>query len=310
MKKLILTAALGILVFSCKKEGDAVVSGVDAKGEKVELSDLDMKASYAYGVSLGQNAERYNQNPQLEDSLDIDQVKKGIQDFLKDSKTLDSYGYGLNIGKQIKGALENNVIQGHLDTDEILVGMMDYLKKNNLKVSVDSVAMVMDEFYQTQLANSAAANKQKGLDFLAAKKKEEGVKTTESGLAYKVIKEGVGPKVKEGDKIKVKYKGTLIDGDVFDSTDLNNNGEPVEFTLQSGGLIPGWVEGMQLMSKGSKYEFYIPSELGYGDMGSGKIGPGDALIFEIELIDISEGTAANATPGQPGVNIETVRPDN
>lgn len=307
MKKVFLTAALGLAIISCKKDGSTATSGTTADGKKVELSDLDKKASYAYGITLGQNTERYNQSQAPGDSLNFDEVKRGISDFLKDADKYDSYGYGLNIGKQIQGALKNNVIDGHLDTDEIISGMMDFLNKKDLKVSADSVAVVMDEFYQQKMATSTAANKKESEAFLTKIKAEDGVKTTESGLAYKVIKEGEGPKVQEGDKIKVKYKGTLIDGTEFDGTDANNNGEPVEFKLQKGGLIPGWIEGLQLMSKGAKYTFYIPSDLGYGDQGSGAIGPGDALIFDIELVDVITGEAAEQGPGeQPAVQIQPV----
>ena len=308
MKKIILTAALGLAMFSCEKEGET--TGITSSGEQVTLSKLDKDASYAYGISLGQNAERYNENPQLEDSLNFDEVKRGMQDFLKDPKKLDSYAYGLNMGKQIKGAMDNNVIKGHLDQDEIVAGMMDYVNKKELRVSIDSVDLVMDDFYQQRLVNTAEDNKKGGVEFMNQIKSEDGVQTTPSGLAYKVVTEGTGPKVKEGDKIKVKYEGTTIDGKVFDSTELNNNGQPVEFTLASGGLIPGWVEGMQLMSKGSHYKLYIPAELGYGDQGSAAIGPGETLIFDIELVDISEGDAPAVTPGQPGVNIQTVPSEN
>lgn len=113
--------------------------------------------------------------------------------------------------------------------------------------------------------------------------KREEVKTTESGLQYEVIEEGNGPKPTAEDKVRVHYHGTTIDGEVFDSS--VDRGEPTEFPLN--GVIKGWTEGIQLMPVGSKYKFYIPSELAYGEQGAqGAIEPNSALIFEVELLDI------------------------
>ena len=301
MKKLILAAVIGLAVVSCKKEGDNATTNVTV--DSSDLGQEEKDASYAYGISLGQGAERYNQNPQLEDSLDYDELKRGIDDFLDNPKKYDSYAYGLNIGKQIQGAMDNKVIAGRLDKSEIINGMMDYLNKKETRIKTDSVASVMDNFFQNQMIKSAENNKKAGLAYLNKVKKEADVKTTESGMAYKVITPGSGDTPTEGDIVKVKYTGTTTDGKVFDSTDKNNNGEAVEFPLNPGGLITGWIEGMKMMPKGSKYQFYIPSELGYGDRGNGQIGPGETLVFDIELVDFTKGEAPKANPGQPGVNI-------
>lgn len=301
MKKIILTATLGLIIFSCNTEGDS--TGISTKTNNADLDQLEIDASYAYGISLGQNAERYNQQPGLKDTLDYAQVKKGIEDFLKDPKKLDSYAYGLNMGKQIEGTMSNNIIQGRLDTKEIIDGFLDYVNKNQLRVSIDSVALVMDDFYQTQVKKSADNNVREGEEYLAKLREKSDYQTTESGIVYKVIQEGQGPKVQEGDKILVKYEGKHVNGEVFDGTDVNNAGQPIEFVLTRGGLIPGWVEGIQLMSKGAIYELSFPSELGYGDIGSGSISPGETLIFNIELVDILPSDAPMRNPGQPGVDI-------
>lgn len=304
MKKYILAAALGMIVFSCKKEGSTTVS----TNENITLGKEEKDASYAYGISLGQGVERMNQTQQSEDSLNYEEVKRGINDFLDDPKKQNSYAYGMSLGKQIQGALDNKVIEGRLDRSEIVAGMMDYLNKKDLRVSADSVAMVMDNFFQNQMKRSSENNKKEGLAFMNKTKKETGIKTTASGIAYKVIQEGTGEKPVEGDVVKVKYTGSTIDGNVFDSTDKNNKGEAVEFPLNPGGLIPGWIEGMKLMSKGAKYKFYIPAELGYGDRGSGDIGPGETLIFDIELVDVIKGAIPPMNPAQPGVNIVPSQP--
>lgn len=134
-------------------------------------------------------------------------------------------------------------------------------------------------------ANAGQANLVKGQAFLAANKSKEGVVTTASGLQYKVVKSGSGPKPSATDKVKVHYHGTLIDGTVFDSS--VQRGEPIEFPVSQ--VIKGWTEALQLMSVGSKFTLYIPSELAYGEQGGGdKIGANEALIFEVELIEITK----------------------
>jgi FKBP-type peptidyl-prolyl cis-trans isomerase FklB len=129
----------------------------------------------------------------------------------------------------------------------------------------------------------AIVNKEKGEAFLAANAKKAGIKVTPSGLQYEVIKDAQGEKPTLESTVKVHYHGTTIDGEVFDSS--VDRGEPATFPLK--GVISGWTEGLQLMTVGSKYKFYIPSDLAYGNrqMG-GKIGPNSTLIFEVELLEI------------------------
>ncbi len=137
------------------------------------------------------------------------------------------------------------------------------------------------------LASSLALFGQSALDqgreFLDLNAKKEGVKTTPSGLQYKVISEGSGKAPKATDTVTVNYRGTLIDGSEFDSS--YKRGEPASFPLN--GVIPGWTEGVQLMKEGAKYQFFIPSELAYGKRGMGPIGPDSTLIFDIELIKVN-----------------------
>ncbi|MNY26981.1 putative FKBP-type peptidyl-prolyl cis-trans isomerase FkpA precursor [compost metagenome] len=128
-------------------------------------------------------------------------------------------------------------------------------------------------------------NKKKGLEFLAKNKTNPKVKTTASGLQYEVLQEGDGKtKPKASDVVQVKYTGKLLDGTVFDSTD-KSGGAPADISLDR--VIKGWTEGIQLMSKGSKYRFYIPSDLAYGDQGAGDAIPGGStIIFDVELVNI------------------------
>mgnify|MGYP001286616391 FL=1 len=131
------------------------------------------------------------------------------------------------------------------------------------------------------------------------------MKTTASGLQYEVLTEGTGPMPKATDTVSVHYKGTLLDGKVFDSS--YERGEPANFKVN--GLIPGWVEALQLMKVGSKYKLYIPSELGYGERGAGEIPPNSTLIFEMELLEIkaAEPPAAGDAPQGDGTQTITIQ---
>ncbi|HWS27505.1 MAG TPA: FKBP-type peptidyl-prolyl cis-trans isomerase, partial [Xanthomonadales bacterium] len=137
---------------------------------------------------------------------------------------------------------------------------------------------------QAAQAKAATENKAKGDEFLAKNKTAPGVKTTESGLQYSVIKEGTGAKPKATDQVKVHYVGTLLNGTKFDSS--IDRGQPATFPLN--GVIPGWTEALQLMTVGSKYKLVIPGSLAYGEQGQpqGGIGPNEVLIFEVELLEI------------------------
>ena len=136
----------------------------------------------------------------------------------------------------------------------------------------------------TPLAAMAATPAEKGEEFLKENAKKEGVKTTASGLQYKVIKEGEGKSPKATDTVSVHYRGTLLDGTEFDSSYKRN--EPTQFPLNR--VIKGWTEGVQLMKEGAKYQFFIPSQLAYGERGTpgGPIGPNETLIFDIELLKV------------------------
>ena len=135
-----------------------------------------------------------------------------------------------------------------------------------------------------QLKNEkAAANRKAGEDFLESNKKKAEVVTLSSGLQYEILKEGNGPKPSATDKVTCHYHGTLIDGTVFDSS--VQRGKPATFPLNM--VIKGWTEGLQLMPQGSKWRFFIPPHLGYGDrQASAQIGPGSTLVFEVDLIEI------------------------
>jgi FKBP-type peptidyl-prolyl cis-trans isomerase len=155
---------------------------------------------------------------------------------------------------------------------------------------VQSYQMKAQQRAQEEQKKEAAENQQKGEEFLAENRNNEGVQVTDSGLQYKVMEEGSGESPTASDEVKVHYRGTLLDGTEFDSS---YDGDPVQFPLNQ--VIPGWTEGVQLMQEGAKYKFWIPGELGYGSnpRPGGPIGPNETLIFEVELLEVNpEDTSA------------------
>lgn len=177
----------------------------------------------------------------------------------------------------------------NLDTDSFNAGFRDAYAKKQPVLNEEEMKQAMAAFEQRMRMEAEMAQKKsaihagtEGATFLAANAKKAGVKTTASGLQYEVIKEGAGPRPTASSTVTVHYEGTLVDGTVFDSS--RQRGEPVELPLS--GVIPGWTEGLQLMSKGSRYRLTVPAKLGYGDQGAGPIPPGSVLVFDVELLDI------------------------
>ncbi len=152
-------------------------------------------------------------------------------------------------------------------------------------ITQEEFNQVANNFFRIQQEEKGKEALQKGRDFLANNAQKEGVKMTDSGLQYKVLQEGTGASPKLEDKVTVHYHGTLLDGTVFDSS--VDRGQPASFPVS--GVIPGWTEALQMMKVGDKWQVYIPSELAYGPRGAGgQIGPNEALIFDVELIEIAE----------------------
>lgn len=210
-----------------------------------------------------------------------------------------SYALGLSAGKYLNNAVEEHKkLNLTLDSALILRGVQDAAggKPAMTDEEIQKILTALDEQFRNKQAEMAKAKadeaKAKGVAFLAENAKKAGVTTTESGLQYEVITAADGAKPKAEDTVKVKYKGTLIDGTEFDSTEKNNNGEPIEFPLNR--VIKGWTEGVQLMGVGSKFKFTVPSELAYGENGMGPIPANSVLVFEVELVGISAPEAAPA----------------
>ena len=203
-------------------------------------------------------------------------------DLDTDSQKL-GYIIGMDIGKSLRE-------QGaDVDINTLLEAVQATYEGKELAMTEEEAATVRQEYIasrqaeqQAEASAAGAKNAAEGQAFLAANKAKEGVKTTESGLQYEVITLGDGAKPAATDTVKVHYRGTLLDGTEFDSSYSRN--EPITFALNR--VIPGWTEGVQLMPIGSKYVFYVPSDLAYGEAGGGPIPPNSTLQFEVELLDI------------------------
>lgn len=202
---------------------------------------------------------------------------------LKTQKQKASYGIGCDIGKNFKQEFPD------VDVEAMVLGFRDAISGAKLAIDEKELTQVMTEFQKEMMSKRAERmavvgekNKKEGEAFLAENKKKEGVVTLPSGLQYKIIKAGTGPKPKKENTVKCNYRGTLLDGKEFDSS--FKRGEPMEFSL--GQVVPGWTEALQLMPTGSKWELYIPANLGWGERGTGgDIGPNATVIFEVELLD-------------------------
>ena len=201
------------------------------------------------------------------------------ENFDKDA----SYAFGMNIGS----SLADDGIFPNLD--EFFQGIKDGISGGKTRFDEnEAIEKIRDAFNALNEEKEAEAMQkeseviQKGIEFLAENSKKPGVTITSTGLQYEVITETNGAKPSASDVVRVHYEGRLIDGTVFDSS--YEWGTPVEFPLNN--VIPGWTEGLQLMGVGSKYKFYIPSELAYGSRGAGPIPPFSPIIFDVELLEI------------------------
>ena len=196
-----------------------------------------------------------------------------------------SYALGIGIGSQLAGMGAKG-----LDIDDFAQAVKDVISGTPLKVNNAEAQSLVQDFFKEQedkqraaAAEAGKVAKAAGESFLADNAKKEGVVVLPSGLQYQVLKEGNGKKPSATDQVKCHYEGTLIDGTIFDSSYQRN--EPATFGLNQ--VIAGWTEGVQLMSEGAKYRFFIPYNLAYGERGAGaQIPPFAALVFDVELLKV------------------------
>lgn len=197
-----------------------------------------------------------------------------------------SYGMGLVLGERMRNDLPDLQVEQFLQGIEHGQSGDDAAKRMSAEEVQQALMTYQQQLQEEQVAEmeqQAQDNQTAGEKFLAENAEKDGIKTTESGLQYEVIEEGDGEKPTETDKVKVHYTGELLSGEVFDSS--RERGEPVTFGLNQ--VIPGWTEGLQLMTEGSRYKLYIPSDLAYGPGGNRGIGPNETLVFDVELLEIN-----------------------
>ena len=275
----------------------ASLASCTAQAPKANLkSDID-SLSYSIGMAQTQGLKGY-----LTGRLDVDtaymaEFIKGLNEGAnKTSKKDIAYMAGLQIGQQISNQMMKGINQElfagdstkTISKDNFLAGFIaGTLEKGGvmtMEAAQEYTRTAMETIKAKAMEEKYADNKAAGEKFLAENKAKEGVKTTESGLQYKVITEGKGEIPADTCKVKVNYKGTLIDGTDFESSYKRN--EPA--TFRANQVIKGWTEALTMMPVGSKWELYIPQELAYGSRESGQIKPFSTLIFEVELVGIEK----------------------
>jgi FKBP-type peptidyl-prolyl cis-trans isomerase len=202
---------------------------------------------------------------------------------LKTQKDKFSYALGMNSGKRLADSLNKQSVP--FDPALVVRGLKDGLAGGKTLLTDQEAQAVMDGVRNDLIKKQQAAGKKEGDEFLAANKGKEGVVLLPSGLQYKILKAGTGPKPTASDTVLCNYRGTLVDGTEFDSSYKRN--QPLKISV--GGVIKGWTEALQLMPVGSKWQLFIPSDLAYGESGQRGIPPNSTLIFEVELLSIEAG---------------------
>ena len=275
----------------------ASLASCTAQAPKANLkTDID-SLSYSIGMAQTQGLKGY-----LTGRLDVDtaymaEFIKGLNEGAnKTSKKDIAYMAGLQIGQQISNQMMKGINQELFAGDStktiskgnfmagFIAGTLEKGGVMTMEAAQEYTRTAMETIKAKAMEEKYADNKAAGEKFLAENKTKEGVKTTESGLQYKVITEGKGEIPADTCKVKVNYKGTLIDGTEFDSSYKRN--EPA--TFRANQVIKGWTEALTMMPVGSKWELYIPQELAYGSRESGQIKPFSTLIFEVELVGIEK----------------------
>ena len=281
MKKLnVLMAVMAIAVLaSCGGTGTG----------KVKMNDVKDTISYSIGMGRAIRVYKDQLSYDMIDSVTMKAFVKGFMEAAKnpEDKAKLAYALGFEIGcqemSQAYVGLSSNLFGNgeEFNRDNYIAGFCDAMIDNWSVMTFEEADETSNRLYSYLVSAQFTKVRDESIAFLEAKAKDEKVVKTESGLMYEVIKLGDGgPKPTATSDVEVRYRGELIDGTVFDES-------TTPITLNLGGVIKGWTEGLQLMSVGDKYRFYIPSELGYGEQGAGNdIKPGAALVFEVELVSI------------------------
>lgn len=213
-------------------------------------------------------------------------AKTGAPLVLKTQKDKVSYAIGLNIGKSFrKDSVDVNSLIFARGVKDAITGAKPLLTDDELKAALTELQAELKKHQDDAARVAGESNQKAGETFLAENKAKDGIVALPSGLQYKIITAGTGPKPAETDSVVCNYRGTLLDGTEFDSS--YKRGQPATFPVN--GVIKGWTEALQLMPVGSKWQLFVPADLAYGARGAGgEIGPNATLVFEVELISIQE----------------------
>jgi FKBP-type peptidyl-prolyl cis-trans isomerase len=272
-----------------------------AKGAKMEIRNLFIAGVVLLGSAVAQQPSAKSPTPAAKSPAaqlpEAPAAKAQTPSAFATEKEKVSYAIGMNVGT----GLHKQEID--VDPNVLLQGLKDALSGGKTLMTEDEVRATFTQLQATLRAKQeermkvvGESNKKEGDAFLAANKAKEGVVALPSGLQYKILQQGTGPKPTAADTVICNYKGTLINGTEFDSS--YKRGEPATFPV--GRVIKGWTEALQLMPTGSKWQLFIPADLAYGDRGAGNdIGPNATLIFEVELVSIqAKPTLATPAPAE------------
>ena len=276
----------------------ASMASCTAQAPKADLKNDCDSLSYAFGLTQTQGFKDYLTRQLGVDTIYINEVIKGIVDGANGQEVQKQTAYveGVKIGQMIAESWVEGLTADvyaddstkSIDKNNLVAGFIDgTLEQNQLMTAEDAreyVQTVMEAANEKRMQDQYGDNREAGEKFLAENKTKEGVQVTPSGLQYKVIKQGKGAIPTETDRVKVNYRGTLIDGTEFDSSYKRN--EPTVFAANQ--VIKGWTEALTMMPVGSKWELYIPQDLAYGSRNQGTIKPFSTLIFEVELLSIEK----------------------
>lgn len=266
-------------------------------------------ACVAAGLSLAAcNGDQPGEAPPEQPSQESTAQQTPGSAALDSEQARYSYTIGYQIGSSLKQRLED------IDGAVLAQGVQEGLAGGEARLKPEEMQTALQGYQQMQakkIADRAQAAAEEGQAFLEANRNKDGIEETESGLQYQVLTPGTGAQPGADDTVEVQYRGTLLNGQEFDSSYAR--GEPV--TLPVNGVIPGWQEALQLMKEGAKWKIFVPPQLAYGEQGAGEaIGPNETLVFEIELLSIKDeadkaGTDQPEASEQPGGNEQPAAPD-
>ncbi len=261
--------------------------------QPVQLVTSSDSLSYAAGITMTNGLMPFLQQQLKVDTAYMADFVRGLNEALtgKETPAQQAYRAGFQIADQVKSGMLPRMKQEFTDTPDSIIepilfrGFADAIAKDESVMNMRKAERLFKKKQESNHEAMVAAKNKVGREFLAENAKKEGVITTPSGLQYKVLVQGSGQVPQATDKVKVNYEGRLIDGTVFDASSKHGN-DPISFRADQ--VIRGWTEALTMMPVGSKWQLYIPQELGYGERQAGNIPPYSVLIFDVELVGIEK----------------------